>query len=226
VQHFIVVEGLIGVGKSTLCRLLSREWGMKTVLEPAETNPFLELFYRDPGRYSFPVQMFYLVTRWKQQQAIRQQELFESGVVSDYLFAKDRLFAEKTLDETELELYDSFAAALGESTPKPDLLVYLEAPIDTVMERIHKRCAPGEEKISREYIRDLSKRYDLLLDDWEASPILRIDNANIDYAGNVHHQQLVLDMIHAALTGEPAPKAPSSNLEREAQPNLFGSGFY
>lgn len=224
-QYFIVVEGLIGVGKSTLCRLLHREWKMKLVMEPAETNPFLEPFYRDPDRFGFPVQMFYLVNRWKQQQNIRQAELFEHGVVSDYLFAKDRLFAEKTLSSMELELYDRFAGALGESAPQPDLIVYLHAPIEIVMKRIAQRQAPGEDRISRGYVTDLAKRYEVLLAE-QRVPVLRIDNSNLDYSENVEHQREVLDRIHSALTGEPAPSSPASDSEREEQPNLFGSGFY
>jgi len=224
VQHFIVVEGLIGVGKSTLCRLLHTAWGMKLVLEPAETNPFLESFYEDPARFGFPVQMFYLVNRWKQQQAIRQQDMFEAGVVSDYLFAKDRLFAEKTLPAVELELYDRFAAALGESAPRPDLVVYLHAPLDVVMGRIAKRRAPGEERISKSYVSDLSKRYERLLATWSLCPVLRIDNTQLDYANDADHQQQVLDRIHAALTGEPAPRLEID--VAEAQASLFGGGFY
>ena len=112
-RRFIVVEGLIGVGKTSLCKLLADTWGGRLVLEPSETNPFLEPFYEDPDRFGFPVQMYYLVTRWKQQAAIRQEELFTQMVVSDYLFEKDRLFAEKTLSNMELELYDRFAAMTG-----------------------------------------------------------------------------------------------------------------
>src|SRR5690349_7004431 len=111
--RYVVVEGLIGVGKTTLCHLLERYRGATLILEPAATNPFLEPFYADPERYAFPVQMFYLINRWRQQSRIRQGDLFTELVVSDYLFEKDRLFAAKTLSAEELTLYDRFAAALG-----------------------------------------------------------------------------------------------------------------
>jgi deoxyguanosine kinase len=101
-RRFIVIEGLIGVGKTSLARVLESEWGARLVLEPAATNPFLESFYRDPEKYGLPVQVFYLLERWRQQEVISQQDLFNELVVSDYLFVKDRLFAEKTLGEDDL----------------------------------------------------------------------------------------------------------------------------
>ncbi len=221
-HQYVVVEGLIGVGKSSLCRLLAREWNAQLVMEPDVTNPFLESFYRDPDRFAFPVQMYYLIMRWRQQQDIRQMDLFQRPVVSDYLFAKDRLFAEKTLEETELGLYDHFASALGQQTPAPDLLVYLHAPIDVVMGRIKKRAAPGEEVIARAYIEDLAARYDALLEKWTACPVLRIDNRDMDYVQDPSARQQVLALIHNALQGKIAGYAPGSS-DREAQPDLFGT---
>ena len=195
---------------------------MKMVLEPAETNPFLEPFYRDPQRYAFPVQMFYLVNRWRQQEAIRQQDLFEAGVVSDYLFQKDRLFAEKTLPKMELELYDRFAGALGQSTPRPDLVVWLHAPLDTVMQRIAKRQAPGEHRIQKQYVTDLNKRYERMFAEWTTSPVLRIDNTEMDYSTDPVAQQYVLGLIRAALAGEAPPKKPGTEAST-SQTDLFGS---
>lgn len=225
-RHFVVVEGLIGVGKSTLCRLLHQAWGMKLVLEPAETNPFLESFYRDPHRYAFPVQMFYMLNRWRQQEQIRQQDLFEHGVVSDYLFAKDRLFAEKTLEPAELELYDRFAGALGERAPTPDLVVWVHAPLDVVMSRIAQRRAPGEELIERAYLEDLLARYEALLDRWTDSPILRIDNSALDYARRPADQRLVLDRIEAAITGRSPSEGATPAEGWAVQGELFGTGVY
>lgn len=220
--RYLVVEGLIGVGKTTLCRLLERERGAALFLEPAATNPFLEPFYSDPERYAFPVQMFYLINRWRQQARIRQGDLFTDLVVSDYLFEKDRLFAEKTLLADELALYDRFAAALGEQAPRPDLVVYLEAPMDVVMQRIARRRAPGEEAIDRDYLVDLAERYDKLLEGYDRCPVLRLDNRDMNYADDPEGQELLLRTIDQALEGGPLPTAPGSPVDREAQPSLFG----
>lgn len=227
--RFIVVEGLIGVGKTSLCRLLQERWGAKLILEPSETNPFLGPFYADPERYRFPVQMFYLVNRWRQQDSIRQPELFDGLIVSDYVFAKDRMFAEKTLDPTELDLYDRFAMALDESSPVPDLLIYLEAPTETIMERIARRRAVGEEAITVDYLDDLRQRYDVMLKGWKASPVLRLSNADLNYVDSEAGANRVLAIIDAKLNGRPLPpasldEAPGSLADREAQAELFGAG--
>ena len=227
--RFIVVEGLIGVGKTSLCRLLRDSWGAELILEPSETNPFLGPFYADPERYRFPVQMFYLVNRWRQQDRIRQPELFDHLIVSDYIFAKDRMFAEKTLDTTELDLYDRFAEALDEHTPTPDLLIYLHAPLDTIMARIARRRAVGEEAITRDYLQDLSDRYDVMLQGWSQCPVLRLSNEEINYVDSPDGQRRVLEIIQAALDGRPLPKptgdvVPGSLEDRETQTELFGPG--
>lgn len=231
-RQFIVIEGLIGVGKTSLCRLLSESWGGKLVLEPCETNPFLEPFYRDPARFSFPVQMYYLMTRWKQQEGIRQGDLFSDLVIADYLFEKDRLFAEKTLSPLELDLYDRFAGALGESAPRPDLVVFLDAPIDTILARIAERACPGEDLIERDYLVDLRARYQRLLGSWTQCPVLYLDNTHLNYVADDSVKQSVLSLIRDGLDGRPVPPlprldAPGSSLEwevppdREAQTRLF-----
>ncbi|MEZ4240903.1 MAG: deoxynucleoside kinase [Myxococcota bacterium] len=207
--RYLVVEGLIGVGKTTMCRLLERERGAKLVLEPAATNPFLEPFYTDPQRYAFPVQMFYLINRWRQQAEISQGDLFSRLVVSDYLFAKDRLFAEKTLPADELALYDRFAGALGAQIPKPELLVYLEAPLSVVMSRIAQRRAPGEEAITEAYLVDLRERYERLLDAYDDSPVLRLDNAV------QRTPDELVALLEQALDGE-LPAAPSAPDRQQA----------
>ena len=223
-RRYIVVEGCIGVGKSTLCRLMRDEWGASLVMEPDSINPFLEPYYQDPDRFAFPVQMFYLITRWRQQQKIRQLDLFEDLVVSDYAFAKDRLFADKTLVPNELDLYDHFALALGETAPVPDLLIYLHAPLDVLMERINRRGAPGEERIEEAYLVDLLARYEGLLADWDLCPVLRLDNRDMDYARDPAGRQRVLDLIQQALKGQIRTDSPgSSDEDREAQPSLFGA---
>jgi deoxyguanosine kinase len=215
---YVVIEGLIGVGKSTLSRIVAEAWDARLVLEPNEHNPFLEPFYADPTRYAFPVQMYYLATRWKQQEEILQGSLFESAtVVSDYLFEKDRLFAEKTLDELELDLYDRFANTLCGRAATPDLVVYLHAPIDVLMARIAERRAPGETAITPEYLEDLARRYERLWGRWTDSPLLRIDNRDMDYRSDPAARAELLSRIATAL------RAPGSIVDREAQPRLFGT---
>lgn len=224
-RRYVVVEGLIGVGKTTLCRLLEKERNAQLFLEPAATNPFLEPFYSEPERYAFPVQMFYLINRWRQQNRIRQQDLFNELVVSDYLMEKDRLFAEKTLPPDELELYDRFAGALGESTPSPDLLIFLDAPTDVILSRIARRRAPGEEAIQPGYLEDLRDRYHALLADWNRCPVLRLDNRDMNYADDEAAQQRLLSWIDTALEGgRLPPDAPGSMSDREdQQPSLFST---
>ena len=225
-SHYIAVEGLIGVGKSTLCRLMRDEWGARLVMEPDATNPFLESYYRDSERYALPVQMYYLIGRWRQQQQIRQPDLFQDLVVSDYIFAKDRMFAEKTLPEDELALYDQFARALGETAPTPDLLIYLHAPLDVLFQRIATRAVPGEEEIDPSYLVDLAERYERLLAQWDGCPVLRLDNRDMNYARDPSARQAVLETIHQALLGQALPSAPGSEeSDREVQTSLFeGAG--
>jgi deoxyadenosine/deoxycytidine kinase len=220
-QRFVVIEGLIGVGKTTLCRLLRDRREAELVLEPHEDNPFLEPFYKEPDRYALPVQMYFLLTRWRQLDKIRQLSLFHPWVVSDYLFEKDRIFAEKTLGGTELDLYGRFASQLGKEIPTPDLVIALEAPIDVLMSRIRRRGIAGEERITRGYLEDLAARYDDLWSGWNACPVLHIDNTTLDYESDPAAQELVLARIDAALNGTPPASTPGSS-DREAQPDLFG----
>lgn len=223
-RRYVVVEGLIGAGKTSLCRLLREAWGARLVLEPAETNPFLELFYTDPDQYALPVQLYYLMSRWRQQVEIRQGDLFADVVVSDYLFAKDRVFAEKTLRADELEIYDRFAGVLGGQAPVPDLVVLLDAPTPVLLARIAERRAPGEYAITAEYLEDLRGRYKRLFADWTQSPLLRIDNRDMNYVNDPKGRSAVLRRIEGVLKIDHGPGAPGSAVDREAQPSLFGTG--
>jgi deoxyguanosine kinase len=200
-RGFLVVEGLIGVGKTSLCQVLEAAWHARLVLEPAATNPFLEPFYRDPARFAFPVQMFYLYERWRQQQVIRQGDLFARLVVSDYLFEKDRMFALKTLDAQELALYDAFGSALGEVSPTPDLVIYLDAPTSVLLERIAVRNRPGEEHIDAAYLDDLRARYEAMWSTWTRCPILRVENTHVDEVINPSAREGLLERVARALNG-------------------------
>lgn len=223
-RHYIAVEGLIGAGKTTLCRLLRDQWGARLILEPADHNPFLEPYYDEPERFAFPVQMFYLVTRWHQQDQVRQEDMFSGVVVADYVFKKDRMFAEKTLDDRELMLYDRFAGVLGGLAPKPDLLIYLEAPLDVLMGRIEKRGMPGEHQITRQYLDDLAARYEVLLAEWSECPLLRINNQDLDYSDDPASQKAILERIERALAGEMPSGPTGSTLDRKGQTDMFGAG--
>lgn len=218
-HRYLVIEGLIGVGKTTLARLLQEERGAELVLEPHENNPFLEPFYRDPQRYALPVQMYFLLTRWRQIDRIRQLGLFAPWVVSDYTFEKDRLFAEKTLSPDELSLYDRFAQSLGERVPSPDLVVVLHAPIPVLLDRIRRRAVAGEERINRGYLEDLHERYELQWSRWDRSPLLYVDNAALDYASDPAARVEVLRRIDEALDRGRTPRPPT---DADAQPSLFG----
>ncbi len=204
---YIAVEGLIGVGKTTLCHLLAAARGARLVLEPAAHNPFLEPFYRDPQRFAFPAQMAYLIQRWRQQQDLRQLRLFDGWVASDYLFDKDRLFAERTLAPDELALYDRFVEALDEVGPPPDLVVWLDAPTPVCLGRIARRAAPGEEAIDAAYLETLRAGYRELLGAWTACPVLRMDTADLDLAEDPDDRAAVLARIERALSADPDPRA-------------------
>lgn len=215
-RRFVVVEGVIGTGKTTLCRVLERARGAEVVLEPHEDNPFLESFYKDPERYALPVQMYFLLTRFRQQDRVRQMSLFHPWIVADYVFQKDRLFAEKTLSEEEFPVYERVAQALGAQVPKPDLIVWLDAPTKVLLERIRQRGVKGEERIERAYLDDLRRRYERLWADWTACPILSIDTGDLDYARDGSAAAEVVARIDAALEGVGVRSAS------ESQPGLFG----
>lgn len=204
-RRFVVVEGLIGVGKTTLCRQLAKARAAELVLEPHEDNPFLEPFYRDPDRYALPVQMYFLLTRFRQQDAVRQQSLFSEWVVSDYVFEKDRLFAEKTLSTAELDLYDRLATSLGARVPTPDLIVALHAPVAVLLDRVRQRGIAGEEHVDRRYLEDLERRYRKLWAGWTRCPVIHVDTEHLDTREPAGLAEL-LRRLDAALDG---PRGPS-----------------
>ncbi|MED5374182.1 MAG: deoxynucleoside kinase [Myxococcota bacterium] len=227
-NRFLVIEGLIGVGKTTLCKLVRDRYKARLVLEPWAENPFLASFYDDPERFAFPAQMFYLANRYQQQQTIRQQELFEQFVVADYLFEKDRLFAEQTLGGVELELYDRFAGLLSEGLPNPDLIIFLDAPTEVILKRIAIRGIEAEQQIEPAYLDSLRERYYALWARYTAAPVRILRTEELDYVNNMAHREQVLELIQSWLEGTPGPGVPASTLaqakaERETQPSLFGT---
>lgn len=220
-SRLVVIEGLIGVGKTTLCRILEREWGARLVLEPADDNPFLAEFYGDPERFALPAQLFYLASRYQQQQSIRQGDLFAPFTIADYLYAKDRLFAEMTLEGHELALYNTFAGLLPEPPPRPDLVVFLDADTDVIRSRIAKRGIPAEQIIPARYLDDLRARYYRLWDGYDEAPVHIIRTDTVDYVSDPASRERVLQMVWGWLVGQPVPGAPPP-YRGAAQPSLFG----
>lgn len=221
-SSFIAIEGLIGVGKTSLCRLLEREWGARLILEPCDDNPFLASFYADRERFAFPAQMFYLASRYAQQMDLAQPGLFQRTVVSDYVWQKDRLFAEETLEGDEMALYDRFSDLLAGSVARPDFVLFLNAPTEVVRSRIAKRAREGEHVIEADYLDSLRDRYFRLWDRFDDAPVYVLDTTTIDYVDNEDDQARMLAMLEGWLRGQPVPGAPEPYRRPEgAQLSLF-----
>jgi len=191
-----VVEGPIGVGKTSLARRLCASLAAEAVLEQASQNPFLERFYHNPRAGAFPTQLYFLFQRAQQLAALNQQDLFAPLRIADYLLDKDRLFARITLDEAEYQLYEQVHAKLGIIAPKPDLVVYLQAPVDVLLGRIAKRGIDYEQRIEREYLERLNEAYARFFHEYEAAPLLIVNAASIDPISN----QADYDELLAAIT--------------------------
>ena len=183
-HKYIVVEGPIGVGKTSLARRLCTSLGAQPVLEQAAQNPFLERFYRNPRAGALPTQLYFLLQRAQQLAALKQQDLFAPVRVADYLIEKDRLFARVTLDDAEYALYEQLYAKLDIQAPKPDLVVYLQAPVDVLIERIAKRGVDYEQYIDRQYLERLNEAYARFFHEFESAPLLIVNAAAIDPINN------------------------------------------
>lgn len=183
-NRYIVVEGVIGVGKTSLSRLLSERLQARLVLEEVEENPFLKDFYRDRERYAFQTQMHFLFSRYQQQRTLRQMELFHERMVADYLFSKDRIFASLNLSERELALYERLVGWLELDVMKPDVVVYLQASPDTLMDRIGRRGRPFEKDMSRDYIRQLNEAYNHFFFHYVEAPLLVVNTNAIDFVNH------------------------------------------
>jgi deoxyadenosine/deoxycytidine kinase len=182
--RYIVVEGPIGVGKTSLSNLLAERYRARRILERFEDNPFLSNFYADRQKYAFQTQIFFLLSRFRQQQEFFQQDLFSAVTVSDYLFAKDRLFAYLTLDENELALYDRVFEALGPRVTKPDLVIYLQGRLDVLLHRIKKRAREYERKFDAGYLEQLLHAYNDFFAHYTETPLLIVNTSEIDFVNN------------------------------------------
>lgn len=182
--RYIAVEGPIGVGKSSLTDLLAKELGGRTLKEEVEENPFLSKFYGDIKKHAFQTQLFFLLSRYQQQLELNQGELFSTSIVSDYLFAKDRIFAYLNLDENELGLYEQVYRLLDQQIPKPDLVIYLQASGEVLRERIIKRNNDYEQAIDDGYMVRLVDAYNKYFFYYTDTPLLVVNTSQIDFVGN------------------------------------------
>ena len=190
------VEGVIGVGKTELCAILAQRFDARLVLEEAEENPFLPKFYKNRAHYAFQTQLWFLVSRYKQLSgALLQQDLFHETTITDYLFAKDRIFASVNLDENEFALYATVASILEKEIPKLDFVVYLQASTDALLKRIEKRGRPFEFNMDRHYIDQLNAAYNQYFFHYTASPLLIINTSNIDFVNNSDEREEVIEQI-------------------------------
>lgn len=202
-MRYVTVEGCIGVGKTTLTHLLSQALEARTVLEVVEENPFLPDFYKDKVAHAFKTQMFFLLSRFKQQEALQQGDLFTGAVVSDYLFDKDRIFAELTLSSSEISLYDSIFRALASKVRAPELVVYLHAPMDVILERIARRGRSFEKDMDVGYLRDLVEAYGRFFHSYDDAPVLMVDTADLNFPANERDLAVVIEAVRSFKTDGP-----------------------
>jgi deoxyadenosine/deoxycytidine kinase len=193
----IVIDGPIGVGKTSLAQLLAERLNARLVLEQAGENPFLEDFYKNPKRFAFQTQVFFLFSRFQQQKELAQPELFTRSTVCDYLFAKDRIFAYLNLSEDEITLYDKIYELLAASAIRPDLVVYLVANPKILMKRIRRRARTYERRITQEYLEELVSAYNGFFFNYDDSPLLVVNTSQIDF---VHSDEDFENLVNEILS--------------------------
>ncbi|MCX7797503.1 MAG: deoxynucleoside kinase [Melioribacter sp.] len=179
--RYIAIEGVIGAGKTSLAKKLSEKLNANLILEEFQENPFLEKFYEDRRKYAFQTQIFFLINRYKQLQLLSQQDLFNQYIVSDYIFYKDKIFAYLNLSGEELKLYDTIFPLLERDIPKPDLVIYLQASIDRLMQNIKQRGRHFERNLTRAYLVELSEAYNNFFFKYNDTPLLIINTSEIDF---------------------------------------------
>ncbi len=200
-SRYIAIEGPIGVGKTALARRLAENLSADLVLEEVEENPFLERFYRDGRSAALPAQMFFLFARARQIEALRQSDLFSSVRISDYLFTRDRLFAELNLDADELLLYDQIAEKLAVDAPVPDLVIYLQASVDSILQRLARRNAPYDRFVERAYLEQLIDAYARFFHRYDEGPLLIVNASQIDPVHNDSDFQQLFQQIERTTGG-------------------------
>jgi len=192
---YIAIEGVIGAGKTSLARLLAEELDAKLITEEPETNPYLEDFYRDPRRYAFQVQLFFLVNRYRQLLDLPQQDLFHPYMIADFVFAKDKIFAYLNLEKRDLILYEKISTLMEEELPRPDLVIYLQASSERLLENIRKRNRKFEKHMSADYIKRLNDAYNDFFFKYTETPLLVINTSEIDFVKNRDELQDLMTQI-------------------------------
>ena len=195
IPYHISIEGSIGVGKTSLAKILSERLDAKLILEEFEENPFLIEFYNNPQRYAFQTQLFFLLSRYKQQQQLQQTDLFTKTLISDYMFIKDRLFAALNLNDKEMSLYNTIASILEKSISNPDLVIFLQSDTDRLMQNIKKRGREYEKTIDWKYIDALNQMYNEYFFRYESSPLLIINTNDIDFVNNKNDLEEIMNFI-------------------------------
>jgi len=199
--RFIAVEGPIGVGKTSLCKRLAETFNYNTLLEKSEENPFLDRFYKAPQQYALSTQLFFLFQRAQQIQELRQDDMFEPVRVADFLIEKDQLFAQQNLDKDEYDLYQKVYQHLTVNSPTPDLVIYLQAPTEVLLERIRKRGIEAEQYIELEYLENLNRAYTEFFHYFNKASLLIVNSAEIDLVENEDDYQQLVDYIVSLPSG-------------------------
>jgi deoxyadenosine/deoxycytidine kinase len=193
--QYIVVEGPIGVGKTSLAQRLAEHMGADTMLEKPQENPFLERFYQDPQRHAMSTQLFFLFQRISEVRDQAQMDLFRTRTVSDYLFEKDALFARLNLSEDEFKLYQNIYQSLAPKPPIPDLVIYLQASTDTLIERVRRRGRGYERTVTNDYLNRLGNSYGEFFHQYEEAPLMMVNSENLNFVDNEDDFQLLLQRI-------------------------------
>ena len=199
--HMIAIEGPIGVGKTSLARLVAQHLDARLVLEEFEENPFLADFYRDPERFAFQTQLWFLLSRYRQQQELRQLDLFSPLLVTDYMFTKDRLFASLTLNDKEMALYDRVASLLERDVANPDLVVYLQSDTNRLMANVRRRSRSYEVNMDWKYLDALNQLYNEFFFRYDRGPLLIINANDLDFVNRPDDFEEIIALIREPVTG-------------------------
>ncbi len=199
--RYIAIEGPIGVGKTSLADLLAKTMKGRVIEEQVEENPFLKDFYSDRQKFSFQTQLFFLLSRYRQQKELAQCDLFDKTIISDYLFAKDRIFAYLNLDKNEMDLYEQVYQTLDAKLPKPDLVIFLQATTEVLAERVNTRNREYEKKIEPDYLEALQLAYNDFFFHYDETPLLVINSSEIDFVNNGGDLELLIKEIREMKKG-------------------------